>query len=132
MATGKAIYNVTYERDAKGFWVASVDEVPGCHTQGRSIQQASRRIVEALGLFIAPKKLAKAELRHRKNLVPEIEAALLAVRTAKQDVCEAEARARARSREAARLLTKRYRLSFRDAGDLLELSHQRVQQLVDG
>ncbi len=48
----KKSYRVTYERDESGWWVASVAGVAGCHTQGRSIQQARRRIQEALELAL--------------------------------------------------------------------------------
>src|SRR5687767_2512437 len=50
---GVKSYRVTYERDPAGWWVAAVREVPGCHTQGRTLAQARRRIREALGLFVA-------------------------------------------------------------------------------
>jgi predicted RNase H-like HicB family nuclease len=46
-------YHVAYERDRTGWWVASVREVRGCHTQGRTVDEARRRIREALGLFVA-------------------------------------------------------------------------------
>src|SRR2546429_842782 len=45
-------YHVTYERDESGWWVASVREVRGCHTQGRTVDEARRRIREALDLFV--------------------------------------------------------------------------------
>src|SRR5216684_4734527 len=45
-------YRVAYERDESGWWVASVRGVRGCHTQGRTVDEARRRIVEALGLFV--------------------------------------------------------------------------------
>ena len=32
--------------------VASVRELRGCHTQGRTVDEARRRIREAIGLFI--------------------------------------------------------------------------------
>jgi len=47
------IYTVRYERDETGWWVASIPSVKGCHTQATSIQQARKRIREALGLFIS-------------------------------------------------------------------------------
>ena len=43
---------VRYEKDETGSWVATVKEVRGCHTQGRTIDQARRRIKEALELFV--------------------------------------------------------------------------------
>src|ERR1700683_586441 len=45
-------YHVSYERDESGWWVASVREVRGCHTQGRTVDEARRRVLEALELFV--------------------------------------------------------------------------------
>src|SRR5438093_11899068 len=45
-------YRVEIERDAAGMWVASVPSIPGAHTQGRTIDQARRRIREALSLWV--------------------------------------------------------------------------------
>ena len=45
-------YHVAYERDDSGWWVASIREVRGCHSQGRTIDEARLRVREALGLFI--------------------------------------------------------------------------------
>ena len=44
-------FRVVYERDAAGWWVASVRGIRGCHTQGRTVDEARRRIAEALELF---------------------------------------------------------------------------------
>ena len=52
------IYNVTYLRDESKWWVASVREVPGCHSQGRTVDQARRRVREALELFVDDAKSA--------------------------------------------------------------------------
>ena len=41
-------YRVAYERDESGWWVASVRGVRGCHTQGRTVDEARRRIREAV------------------------------------------------------------------------------------
>src|SRR4051812_19717810 len=45
-------YHITYERDESGWWVASVREVRGCHTQGRTVDEARRRIRKAMDLFV--------------------------------------------------------------------------------
>jgi len=52
-------YHVAYERDASGWWVASVRELRGCRTQGRTVDEARRRIREAIGLFIDNVRTAK-------------------------------------------------------------------------
>ena len=45
-------YHVAYERDEAGWWVASVRGVRGCHTQGRTVDEARRRVIEAMELFV--------------------------------------------------------------------------------
>src|SRR5262245_57741584 len=52
-------YHVAYARDASGWWVASVRELRGCHTQGRTVDAPRRRIREAMGLFIDNARTAK-------------------------------------------------------------------------
>jgi predicted RNase H-like HicB family nuclease len=43
-------YNVIIERDSEGFYVASVPELKGCHTQARSLDTLMNRIREAIEL----------------------------------------------------------------------------------
>jgi predicted RNase H-like HicB family nuclease len=44
-------YHVVVERDAEGYYVASVPSLPGCHTQARSLDELSERIKEAITLY---------------------------------------------------------------------------------
>jgi predicted RNase H-like HicB family nuclease len=53
------VYHVAYARDESGWWVASVREVRGCHTQGRTVDEARRRIREAMELFVNDARTAK-------------------------------------------------------------------------
>ena len=41
-------YNVIIEKDEEGWYVASVPEIQGCHTQGKTIPQVLERIREAI------------------------------------------------------------------------------------
>ncbi len=41
-------YNVIIEKDEDGWYVASVPEIQGCHTQGKTISQVLERIKEAI------------------------------------------------------------------------------------
>ena len=41
---------VIYERDEADWWGADVPDVRGCHTQGRSVEEARERILHALSL----------------------------------------------------------------------------------
>lgn len=45
-------YNVVIERDSEGFFVASVPELPGCHTQAKSLDKLMERIKEAIELCL--------------------------------------------------------------------------------
>ena len=45
-------FSVVIERDAEGYYVASVPELPGCHTQARSLDELIERIREAIALYL--------------------------------------------------------------------------------
>lgn len=45
-------FNVVIERDEDGFYVASVPELRGCHTQARSLDTLMDRIREAIDLCL--------------------------------------------------------------------------------
>ena len=45
-------FNVIIERDSEGYYVASVPELPGCHTQARSLDTLMKRIREAIELCL--------------------------------------------------------------------------------
>ena len=48
----KRQFNVVVERDSEGYYVASVPELPGCHTQAKSLDQLMERIREAILLCL--------------------------------------------------------------------------------
>jgi len=45
-------FNVVIERDEDGYYVATVPEQHGCHTQARSLDTLMKRIREAIGLCL--------------------------------------------------------------------------------
>ncbi len=45
-------FNVIIERDEEGYYVASVPELRGCHTQARSLDALMGRIKEAIALCL--------------------------------------------------------------------------------
>jgi predicted RNase H-like HicB family nuclease len=47
-------FNVIIEKDEKGWYVATVPELKGCHTQARSMDELQSRIREAIELCMEP------------------------------------------------------------------------------
>ena len=41
-------FSVIIEKDEEGWYIASVPEIPGCYTQGKTIPQVLERIKEAI------------------------------------------------------------------------------------
>jgi predicted RNase H-like HicB family nuclease len=48
----KREFSVVIERDSEGYYVASVPELHGCHTQARSLDKLLTRIKEAIELCL--------------------------------------------------------------------------------
>jgi predicted RNase H-like HicB family nuclease len=124
MAKAKT-YTVIYEHDGK-MWFARVAEIDGCHTQGRTIAQARERIREALGLFDdnADKATLKDDVRLPQSVLEQL-AQLEELRSQQAAIAE-------RYRKLNALLAKRLTksVSLADAGMLLGISKQRVQQVL--
>jgi predicted RNase H-like HicB family nuclease len=45
-------FNVVIERDETGYYIASVPELRGCHTQARSLDKLMERVREAIELCL--------------------------------------------------------------------------------
>ena len=45
-------FDVVIELDEEGYYVASVPQLPGCHTQARSLDEVTLRIREAIELCL--------------------------------------------------------------------------------
>jgi len=48
----KRKYNVIIEKDEDGWYVSEVIELPGCHTQGKTIDQLMERTKEAIKAYL--------------------------------------------------------------------------------
>ena len=119
---------VVYEKEGVGVWIVSVPSVRGCHTHGRSVLQARERIREALGLF--RKDAATIVFDEEFKISAELEAAVKAFLDKKAAAVKAQAEAQLAARRAVAVL-KRRAFTVRDSGEMLSLSHQRVQQLLE-
>ena len=125
-------YKVVFERDSAKWWVASVRGVPGVHSQGRSIEEARRRVREALALAIGDDAAERAELTDDVRLPKAVRLKLAALTKALAREESARVEARKAAVVATKLLTERLHLSRRDAAALTGYSFQRIQQLVEG
>jgi predicted RNase H-like HicB family nuclease len=100
----------------------------GCHTYGRTLEQARRRIREALSLWV--EDADRAELVEEVRLPAAVKQAIGRSRTSRVEAEEQRAKAQEATSRAARTLVDELHLGLRDAAELLGLSHQRVQQLI--
>ncbi len=124
----KKTYVAIYERDDNDdAWNVRIDGLEGCQTYGRSLRQAQRRIREALAAWL---DRDPATLSIRDDLPRELAEVARRVNQARAEAERAGTNAQQQVARAARTLTSRG-LSRRDAAELLGLSHQRVQQLLE-
>ncbi|HDZ18598.1 hypothetical protein LCGC14_0834340 [marine sediment metagenome] len=48
----KKEFNIVIEQDEDDYYIASVPELPGCHTQAKSLDELNVRIIEAIELYL--------------------------------------------------------------------------------
>ncbi|MBI2416328.1 MAG: type II toxin-antitoxin system HicB family antitoxin [Ignavibacteriales bacterium] len=58
----KRDFNVIIEKDEEGFYIASVPELRGCHTQAKSLDELMIRIHEAIELCIEAQNMQFSKL----------------------------------------------------------------------
>lgn len=54
-------YTIIIEKDEDGWYVSEVVELPGCHTQGRTLNQLLERTEEAIRGYLETEKIPKIE-----------------------------------------------------------------------
>jgi len=116
------------ERDESGARIGRDPEVPCSHTSGQTHAQLRRRIREALSLYVDDAD--RTELVEELRLPREVRDALRRNEAARRRLEASRRAAGAATGEAVRTLVEDLNLGLRDAGELLGLSYQRVQQLV--
>lgn len=52
----KREFSVIIEKDEDGYYIGNVLELPGCHTQAKTLDQLNERIKEAIELYLEVKK----------------------------------------------------------------------------
>jgi predicted RNase H-like HicB family nuclease len=127
MVAVRPAYTVNAVRD-RDWWAITVDELPGVFSQARRLDQVERMAREAISLLLDVPP-AGFDLSIRQRLAPQTEQVVLAAKEARAEAVAHQLVASARSRHAAHALADQG-LPQRDIGRLLELSHQRVAQLL--
>ena len=124
----KKTYVAIYERDdVDDAWNVRIQGLTGCQTYGRSLRQAEARITEALALWL-DRDPASITIRHQ--LPADLARVAQRVNQARNQADRAGTNAQRQAAQAAKALTERG-LSRRDAAEVLGISHQRVQQLLE-
>jgi predicted RNase H-like HicB family nuclease len=49
-------FNVIIEKDQDGYFIGVVTELPGCHTQAKSLDVLQKRLKEAIRLYLEVEK----------------------------------------------------------------------------
>src|SRR5437870_12658580 len=117
---GRGKYRVVYERDGSAAWIARVPSMRGCHTHGRTLDQARRRIREALGLWVEDAETA--ELVEDVRLPARVRKEIGRTQSARRQAQRERDKAQEAMSEAARTLVEEVGLGLRDAGELLGVS----------
>ena len=124
----KKPYVAVYERDPEDdAWNVHIKGIEGCQTYGRSLRQAQAHIREALAVWLDREP---ETLTIHDELPPSLAEIADAVARARREADQAGSKAQLATTNAVRRLTD-LGLSRRDAAELLGLSHQRVQQLLE-
>jgi predicted RNase H-like HicB family nuclease len=50
-------FAVVVERDEEGYYIGSVPELPGCHTQAKTIDKLMERVKEAIELYFGSRRI---------------------------------------------------------------------------
>ena len=123
----RPLYTAVAERD-DAWWAITVAELPGVFSQVRRLDRVESMARDAIAMLldVDPNSF---DVTVREVLSDEAQQVVTAAIHARAEALDRQERASATSREAVRTLT-RLGLPQRDIGRLLDLSHQRVGQLV--
>ncbi len=127
VGTVRQTYTVLAERDGT-WWAIQVAELPGVFSQARGLRNIEPMARDAISLLldVGPNSF---DLTIKEVLDPDAERAVADAIHARAEALEGQRVAANKSREAAQTLA-RLGLPQRDIGRLLDLSHQRVAQLL--
>ena len=67
--SSKKSFSVIYEEAPDGGYAAFVPSLPGCHTQGDTIEDAEKNIQEAIELYLESLKAHHEEIPQEKRIL---------------------------------------------------------------
>jgi len=67
-------FSVLVERDEDGYYIASVPELPGCHTQAKTLDQLTSRIKEAIELYLEADGTKPEGTSKKRRMLDEVKA----------------------------------------------------------
>lgn len=122
-------FTVTAKRAGK-WWALEVPDVPGVFSQVRRLDQAEAMARDALAtmLDVAPESFVVEVEPVLDDAAREL---LDALARAKEQLARVQRGVALAAQRAAVVLTRDDGLSMRDAGEVMNLSHQRVAQILE-
>ena len=121
-------YTVTTERSGN-WWAFSVPEIPGAHGQARRLEQVRDEAREVISMMLDAEP-DSFDVSLSVNLDPRIEHALDEAKAARQELDSYRRVAQEKLRLAAEQIKEVGGLSIRDIGSLLDVSFQRISQIL--
>lgn len=117
-------------RRSGGWWAVDVPEVDGVFTQAKRLDQVVEQTADAVAVMLdANPADVEVTIDAARVLDAAIEAQVEQARALAEQAEQTQREASAAMRAAVESLRGKVRLSVRDAGALLGVSHQRVGQL---
>lgn len=62
-------FSVIYEEAPEGGYVVTVPALPGCHTQGDSIEEAEKNIKEAISLYLESLEAHEEQIKQEPRIL---------------------------------------------------------------
>jgi len=121
-------YTVTTERSGN-WWAFSVPEVPGAHGQAKRLEQVRDQARDVISMMLDAEPDSFA-VSLSVRLDPRIEHALDEAKAARQEFDTYQRVAQEKLRFAAEQIKEVGGLSVRDIGSLLDVSFQRISQIL--
>jgi len=119
-------YKAMFRPDDNGWWFIDVAELPGCHSQARTIASGRDHIREAISL-VANIDLDTFDVEVDYELPKAQQAVIAKARRARERAAEATQATEAAVRALQQGSVK---LGIRDVAELVGVSYQRVAQIM--